>query len=172
MTDRQKGDRAAGFSRACSPTPDGQTKLVLPAGSASFTRCEPHWQSDRRENWIVPADIAGVLPGRSHAGILLFWKATCGASRHIACLQAGRSLAAWRLACSGAHEKFRLSRRFATVGTQWNGNGACEIEVKRSGAVVNWGVSPRARAEPCRHLVRGSGFGACACPRQAQVPAR
>src|ERR1019366_1535391 len=47
-----------------------------------------------------------------------------------------------------------LSRQFAAVGTQWNGNVVCEIEVKWSGAVGNLASQSRARAEPCRYLAR------------------
>ena len=73
------------------------------------------------------------------------------------CLQAGRSLAAWGLGSSGAHDVFWLSRQFATVGTEWNGSGTCEAEVKWSGAVAKLtrqssgagGTVPRLEDELC-----------------------
>jgi hypothetical protein len=139
----QKGNRDR---RPCSPTTECQTNLVLSVRSAIF----PNGETERQRSVAVGkwpcsrlmlcpgrakprglllvlgdrrslAPYCGVLPVRSIAGYCWSWP-ICGASRPLESLGAPLSLTVSAV-CGRRNE--------------WNGNVACEIAVKWSGADAN-----------------------------------
>ena len=140
---RRDGCMGALGRPARSLPPWCQTNFVLPVSSAVSVRCNAACEMEAVQKWPIsrllprprrqaepravmlvscPCEasraIADFLAGRSRAAILLSWP-ICGASRPLASLGAPLSLTVSAV-CGRRNE--------------WNGNVACEIEVKWSGA--------------------------------------
>jgi len=168
--------RAIRDSRLRSPATGSRTNLVLPAGSAIFPGGETKRQrSVASGKWPCSRLLPMPWPGEASRPTTVS-SAIGGASRRIAVVLAGRSLAASGIFFSGRARRFCLSRQFAAVGTKERKPGMEPMLFRRNAGLerLEWSGCKAGESGRCpvSQFVRGRNRADTWCEARAQVSAR